>query len=233
MSAAQRTTSPSPGASEGGVPGTAGELVCLNTDVKRQSGFGTPPLVGVGCWVSWSFQGWGWGPGVSREGVRLVKGRAGCGRPVCPHPEERGVASPAQLFVCVHTALACVWGAGRGGDRARRSGDSRGPDYRVNRPARPLAVPVGVLVMCMCPRARALPGYLDWGSCGYATGEPLQLRVRGVGEGVPDSRWRGRPAVPRSAAPVPPDSAVPGAGLAGRGASARVLPPPTLPTRSG
>lgn len=30
-------------------------------------------------------------------------------------PEERGVASPAQLFVCVHTALARMGGRGVGG----------------------------------------------------------------------------------------------------------------------
>lgn len=158
-----RTAGRSSGASGGSIPGTAGvSWECLNTDIKRQSGFGTPPLVGVGCWVSWSFQGWGWGAGVSREGVRLVKGRVGCRRPVCSHPEERGVASPAQLFVCVHTALACVGGAGRGGDRPRRSGDARGPDCPVNRPASPLAVPVGLLVMCVSARARA-PGLLGLG----------------------------------------------------------------------
>lgn len=34
-------------------------------------------------------------------------------------PEERGVASPAQLFVCVHTALACMGGRGVGGGTDR------------------------------------------------------------------------------------------------------------------
>lgn len=87
------------------------------------------------------------------EGVRRVKGRDGW-RPVCPYPGERGVVSPAQLFVCVHTTLA--WEGGRnGGGRPRRSGDACGPDYQVNRPASPLMVPVGPLPCRVCPRTRA------------------------------------------------------------------------------
>lgn len=44
---------------------------------------------------------------------------------VCvPTPRSEALPPPAQLFVCVHTAPACVWGGDR---RPQRSGAARGP----------------------------------------------------------------------------------------------------------
>lgn len=103
--------------------------LCIAFDIKRRD----PHLGVVGYLVLWSLQGWGWGAAVSREGERRVKGRDGWRRRARLHSRERGVASPAQLFVCVHTAPTCVWG---GDCTPLRGGMRVGPDpWRSGRSA--------------------------------------------------------------------------------------------------
>ena len=125
---------------------------------------------------------------MSREGDAACRGEGRLAARRASPLRERGVACPARLFVCVHTALACARG-GRG-PQTDGSGDARGPE-----PPRG-SVPPGLVLVCV--RAR-----VPWrgGSCGRGLGETLGLRVSWVAEGGPGQR---RAAVPLLASPTPP-----------------------------
>lgn len=126
----------------------------------------------------------GGGAGVNREReVRRVKGGGVVGGTLCIPTQGVRRRLPAQLFVCVHTVLACVRGAGT--RRPMRSGDALTPSPRGD------PVPPGLVVVCVSAPA---PWFLgEGGSCGRGLGEILGLLVSRVGERGPGQR---RAAVP-------------------------------------
>lgn len=122
------------------------------------------------------------------------------GGAVCVPTPGREASLPLPSCLCVHTAPTCVWGGDR---RPQRGGDALGPRSLEIGSVNPLVVRVGLIVLC---RARARPGYLERGSCGFWVWEDPGVAYTRSSRGCP--RWQcvGKSAVPPSVSSTPSDS---------------------------